>query len=317
MVDLTGETTLRIIQNAPIEKEQNDLCSFWTVLKKSDLSDKTIIAYQHDLKLFLKWLFDINPSRTMSSLSEIDIIEYRQQLLGQGLKAATINRRLGSIQRLCRWAFSKGHIKEDVSTAIKQVNIVSKRSPSGLKRSEVQRLLQVAGQSSHGHSKRNYALLHIMLQTGLRVNEVAELKLSDLDLNERSGKVCVHLGKGRKTRDIPLNSKVRRALSLYLGVRLSDDTIENVFLSERNTPLAVRTIQVIIKTLAHRAGITRINVSPHTLRHTFAINYLKTNPTNIVELANLLGHESLDTTAIYTHPSLEDLAENLERMAMI
>lgn len=73
MSKLTGETTLRIIQNTPIEKEQNDLNSFWKVLKKSDLSDKTIIAYQHDLKLFLKWLFDINPSRTMSSLSEIDI----------------------------------------------------------------------------------------------------------------------------------------------------------------------------------------------------------------------------------------------------
>src|SRR3990167_8657375 len=164
-------------------------------------------------------LFAINPARQLQTLTEIDIIEYRQYLISSGLKAATINRRIGSIQRLCRWAMDRKLIKDNISKSIKQVNVVTKRCPSGLKLPEVQLLLQVAGQSKHGHAKRNYALLHLMLQTGLRVNEVAELKLDDIDIGERSGVVRVRFGKGRKARDIPLNTKVRRALKLYLSSR--------------------------------------------------------------------------------------------------
>lgn len=235
-------------------------------------------------------------------------------MISAGLKAATINRRIGSIQRLCRWAVDSQLLKDNIAKSIKQVNVVAKRCPSGLTLSEVQLLLQATGQSKHGHAKRNYALLHLMLQTGLRVNEVAELKRSDIDLNERSGVVRVRFGKGRKARDIPLNTKVRRAFQLYLSKNTGENT-DHVFLSERQTPLSTRSIQAVITELAKRANITRIKVSPHTLRHTFAINYLKQNPSNIVQLANLMGHESLDTTAIYTQPSLEDLADNLELMA--
>ena len=155
----------------------------------------------------------------------------------------------------------------------------------------------------------------MILQTGLRVNEVAQLRLKDIEVNERSGSIWVRMGKGRKARQIPLNTKARRALRLYLGARNSEGDIAFVFLSERKTQLSSRSIQAVIKSLAFRAGVKRIAVSPHTLRHTFAINYLKQNPTNIVQLANLLGHESLDTTAIYTQPSMEDLADNLELMA--
>lgn len=155
--------------------------------------------------------------------------------------------------------------------------MVTKRCLSGLKPSEVQLLLQVAGQSRHGHAKRNYALLHLMLQTGLRVNEVTELKLSDIDIMERSGMVRVRLGKGRKARDIPLNTRVRRALKLYLSCRNDTAKTDRVFLSERLTPLSTRSIQAVITELAKRAKINRIKISPHTLRHTFAINYLKQN----------------------------------------
>lgn len=95
-----------------------------------------------------------------------------------------------------------------------------------------------------------------------------------------------------------------------------DISTDHVFLSERQTALSTRSIQAVIAELATRSKITRIKISPHTLRHTFAINYLKQSPSNIVQLANLMGHESLDTTAIYTQPSMEDLADNLELMAI-
>jgi len=309
-------TTLRIIQTDGDSDWKTHVEQFLQAIRRADLAQKTIIAYQHDLSLFTKWLFAISPTKQLSSLTEIDIIEYRQCLVASDLKPSTINRRIGSIQRFCRWAIDHKLLKEDVSKSVKQVNVVAKHCPSGLKPSEVQLLLQAAGQSKHGHAKRNYTLLHLMLQTGLRVNEVAELKLSNIELSERSGMVHVRLGKGRKARDIPLNTKIRRALKLYLLSRNADVDTDHVFVSERQSPLSTRSIQAIIQALSKRSNIKRVKISPHTLRHTFAINYLKQNPANIVQLANLMGHESLDTTAIYTRPSMEDLADNLELMAM-
>jgi len=160
-------TTLRIIQISSQADWQKYTDQFLIAMQKNDLTPKTLAAYRHDLSLFIKWLIVINPTRQLQSLTEIDIIEYRQCQISSGLKVATINRRIGSIQRLCRWALGSKLLKYDISKSVKQVNVVTKRCPSGLKASEVQLLLQAAGQSKHGHAKRNYALLHLMLQTGI------------------------------------------------------------------------------------------------------------------------------------------------------
>ena len=86
-----------------------------------------------------------------------------------------------------------------------------------------------------------------------------------------------------------------------------------LFVSSRDTAMPVRTIQAVIASLARRARLKRVAVSAHTLRHTFALGYLRDNPGKLVELAGLLGHDSLDTTAVYTRPSRDDLAADLER----
>jgi integrase/recombinase XerC len=146
------------------------------------------------------------------------------------------------------------------------------------------------------------------------VGEVAALRIGDLTMHARSGVVRVRDGKGRKQRDVPLNSHARRALQLYLQGREPRRDEDYVFLSERGgKPLSLRTMQATISELARRAKITRIPVSPHTMRHCFALRYLRHNPGKLVELATLLGHESLDTTAVYTRPSAEELAADLEK----
>jgi integrase/recombinase XerC len=120
-------------------------------------------------------------------------------------------------------------------------------------------------------------------------------------------------GKGLKARDVPLNRTARQALQSYRATLppWTDQTV--VFRSKRGTPLAVRSVQAVITRLAAQAGIDRIAVSAHTLRHTFAVAYLQQHPGKLRQLAYLLGHESLDTTAIYTRPSPDDLADDLER----
>jgi site-specific recombinase XerD len=174
-------------------------------------------------------------------------------------------------------------------------------------------LLRAAGQSRHGLAKRNYALIQLMLQAGLRVGEVAALSVVDVRIRERSGIVRIRQGKGGKEREVPLNATARRALSIYQESREKTGAEYSLFTNARGKRLPTRTIQAVITELARRAKISRVKVSAHTLRHTFALNYLRQNPGKLVDLATLLGHESLDTTAIYTRPSGEELAADLER----
>src|SRR5262249_42095386 len=101
-------------------------------------------------------------------------------------------------------------------------------------------------------------------------------------------------------------------LRLYLGNRGAGPD-EPLFLSARGGPMPTRTVQAVIAHLAQWAGIDRVRVSAHTLRHTFALNYLPQSPGKLLEFAGLLGHESLDTTALYTRPFSEELAQDLER----
>jgi integrase/recombinase XerC len=229
------------------------------------------------------------------------------------LKPATVNRRLHALRRFCRWAVRAGWLPEDPSEEVQTIRTGRRGQPRGLQEAEVHALLRAAGQSGRGLAKRNYALVQLMLQTGLRVGEVAALKRADLMVYDRSGSVRVREGKGRKDREVPLNATVRRALTLYWKSLESVKPEDPLFASERGSPMSLRSMQAIVSELGRRAQLRRLPVSAHTLRHTFALGYLRENPGKLVELANLLGHDSLDTTALYTQPSREDLAESLER----
>jgi site-specific recombinase XerD len=159
---------------------------------------------------------------------------------------------------------------------------------------------------------RNYALLQLLLQAGLRVSEMARLHLADVMLHERSGHVHVREGKGANEREVPLNISVRRAIRAYLSGRSGAKPEDPLFLSQKGRAISERTIEALVNQLARQAKLDR-HVTPHVLRHTFAITYLKDNPGKLVELASLMGHQSLDTTAIYTQPSREELAADLEK----
>jgi integrase/recombinase XerC len=306
---------LRKIQSAPKNFEADWLSDFITSLREEDLSPATVRGYCYDLDRFFQWIKAAKgTSGRLEKLTTMDLINYRQYLINVvGLKPATVNRRLEALRRLCRWAYQTQRIKNNVAQELKPVRFARNVRPLGLTEPEVHALLRVAGESGHGLATRNYALVQLMLQTGLRVSEVAALKLKDVVARERSGFVRIRQGKGFKEREIPLNATARRALCAYMAERKSPDKPDAFFLSDGGGPMPTRTIQAVITQLGKRAKITRVGVSAHTLRHTFALNYLKQNPGKLVELATLLGHESLDTTAIYTRPSSEDLAQDLER----
>jgi integrase/recombinase XerC len=290
------------------------LAQFRASLVREDLSPATLRGYLYDLRHFLHWYQGLQdgpfgPDR----LAEYDLIAYRQQMIAAGRRPATINRRLEALRRLGRWAHTSGMLAVDVVHDVRPVRTVRDRQPVGLTDPEVHAMLRAAGASGHGLAARNYALVQLMLQAGIRVGELAALRIADVTINDRSGSLRIREGKGLKAREVPLNATARRAIRAYLDSRPSVAKAAPLFLSNREGAMPVRSIQAVIASVVRRARVQRVPVSAHTLRHTFALGYLRDNPGKLVELASLLGHESLDTTAVYTRPSTEDLAADLER----
>jgi integrase/recombinase XerC len=295
------------------------LGDFGQSLQSQDLSPVTARGYRHDLERFRAWIEQSRgtPSGTLPivRITAVDLINYRQHLVRtQRLEATTINRKIQALKKLFRWARQAGHVASDVSADLRFLPLGQRLRPPRLTESEVQALLRAAGQTRHGLAKRNYALVTLLVESGLRVGEVCQLRVGDLNVRDRSGQVKVREGNGRKEREVPLNSNARRALRLYLQGREHPQPEDHVFLSERGgKPLALRTVQATLAELGRRARIRRLPVTPHLMRHTFAQRYLQHNPGKLVELATLLGHDSLDTTAIYTRPTAEQLAVSAER----
>lgn len=271
-------------------------------LRRGQMLESSIAAYVGDVRRFAEWIGDAS-RLDPAALTYMDVAAYRMVLLDRGLGAATVNRALNAIQCWMRWAGN-----EDAGL-VRYVGQGKRLAPSGLMRTELRALLRAAKQCRH--SERNMAIVQLMAQGGLRVREVARLNVGDVQLNGRSGDARV-LGKGAKQRMVSLNLAVRKAVAAWLGVRGESDE-EALFVSQKGGRLAVRSIQEVIQSLMRHAGVSG---SAHTLRHTFAREYLSANGGDLVGLARLLGHANLNTTAIYTQPTLGELAERVERLAI-
>lgn len=275
-----------------------------------DISDNTVKNYISDIKNFYKWYREIDFSENLKKVSFYHLDAYKNYLIhNQRKKTSTINRNIQSLRNFFQFMVVQKNIKKNPSEKIKFLRQTKKTQPQALTKKDIHKLLSVTSHSSHGTQKRNYAIIQLLLQTGVRVGEVVNLEIRDLTLYDRSGELRVVNAKGGKERTIPLNNSARKALRNYLKEKnLEERTV--VFLSKQNKKMTVRAVQKVVSNLAKKAGIE--NMSPHTLRHSFAINYLRSNPECLVELSTLLGHESLDTTSIYTIASKERLARTVE-----
>lgn len=286
------------------------LTAFKEKMIAEDISDNTIKNYVSDIKNFYKWYQEIDISESIEKVTHYHLNAYKDYLIhNQRKKASSINRNIQSLRNFFLFMTNQKVIKKNPSEKIKFLRQIKRTQPKALTKHDIHKLLSVTSYSSHGTQKRNYAIIQLLLQTGIRVGEIVNLEIRDLKLYDRSGEIRVVDAKGGKERIIPLNSPARKALRNYLEGRKLEDA-KAVFLSKQNKKMTIRAVQKVISNLASKAGIE--NMSPHTLRHSFAINYLRSNPECLVELSTLLGHESLDTTSIYTVASKERLANTVE-----
>ncbi|MEW6752836.1 MAG: tyrosine-type recombinase/integrase [Candidatus Latescibacterota bacterium] len=279
-------------------------------LRRTRLAAHTRRSYGYVIAAFARWLEQTGGS--IESLAEGDLRSYKARLKDVlRRRPATINHQVQALRWLCRWAQGREILKADLSAGAEFERVPPRRRPANLAEGEVHRLIRAAGQGRPTHRARDYAILQLLLQAGLRVGEAVSLKVADITLYERSGVVRVRFGKGGKEREVPLNISARRALRAYLDTRPGPEPEEPLFLSQQRRPMSARMVEHLVGVLSSRAKL-ETPATPHRLRHTFAINYLREHPGNLVQLRELLGHESVDTTAIYTQPSTEELAAQLE-----
>jgi integrase/recombinase XerC len=302
-----------------------DEFEFW--LRTHDKSENTIRAYAVALEQFATWFRQTNGKPLVpEAITPLDVKAWRSHLRTvRKLATSTINLKLAAIRSYTDWAKATAKIHADPANGIKMLK-QTPSPPRWLTRSEQFALLRAAQEATQlGYlkaqgrldrpsaiwSRRDEAILVLLLNTGLRLSEAEALNLSDIEINDRSGHVQVRKGKGRKTRKVPLNVDVRTALLDWLEVR-PDDASEALFLSQKSGRLGSRAIARVVNKVAERAGLE--DVSPHALRHSFAKNLVDAD-VGLERVASLLGHESLETTRIYTQPSEADLQAATEKVA--
>jgi len=270
-----------------------------------DVSEHTITALVQDIRKFSNWFTTANQEPwEVGRVTVRDIADFREYLKSEKRQAvSTINRNLASIRKYFKWLSEIGHIEVNPTLDIKVLK-KQQMAPQGLSRAEIRKLLREVELRGDIRSK---AVFSIILYTGARLADIVNLEVSDLMLSERSGSCIFRNGKGNKQRSVPLPLQARKAVSDYLEVRPSVST-QKLFIGERGA-LNSRGIQSIFEKYRAITGIE--NLHCHILRHSFSHTFLSQNG-NLVQLAQILGHESLNTTAIYTKNSMEQLSEATE-----
>ncbi|EJQ97344.1 hypothetical protein II5_05983 [Bacillus cereus MSX-A1] len=280
---------------------------------EGDLHTKTLTEYKSDLKDFVYWfehLWGNLSEETFFHPTEVTtrtIARYREHMqITRSLKPATINRRINSIKRYFDWAKQQGIIQTDYSKSIKFVPAV-KTSPKQMTDKEEAALMNTV--EKYG-TLRDKAMIIFMLHTGFRSMEVCDIQIEDIVMRKRGGNVIVRSGKRNKQREVPLNSTVRFALEKY--IRSNNITHSYLFPSSKTGKrLQERAIRHILKKYMRLANLD--GFSAHDLRHRFG--YVMAERTSLHRLAQIMGHDNLNTTMIYVRPTQEDLQGEVEKIA--
>lgn len=269
--------------------------------KKRGLSEHTNDYYSDNLHVYSKFITDIlnEPCPVSPNKRHTEaFLSYRINTLGKSLNACNIV--LRAVKRYSAFMYAQGFSKQDELSGFK---LAKNRDVEIAVFSDMQvrRMLSACDVKTFvGY--RDYVLLMILLDTGVRLRELTDIMLTDVSIEDSYVRV---FGKNQTYRHIPLSSTMKKALAKYLTVR-GDSPSEHLFVSQDDTPLSKRGVQDRLTKYGKLAGIENVRVSPHTFRHTFATNYVKSGG-DIFVLQTILGHSTLEMVRKYVRLYSPDL----------
>lgn len=273
---------------------KNDIDQFYMHLAiEKKRSKHTIEAYLRDIRLFCSTMQIMN----VQDITYETLSRFIQKEIKLGKSSKTVNRKVSSIKTFSKYLLWKGYEIDDRIFDVLTPK-TKKSLPKYLTSEEIERLFQVAFGDTP-IALRNTAMLELLYGSGLRISELLDLEVSFFNIH--LARIRVH-GKGNKDRSIPLNKHSIQALEVYLkhGRNYLDKNHETaMFLNKNGGPLTRQGFYKVLQTLGKEAGITR-EISPHILRHSFATHMLQ-NGADLRIVQELLGHENVSTTEIYTH----------------
>lgn len=282
----------------------------WLQLEKS-LSDNSIEAYLRDLDKLTQHLQTTGTLKAPDTLELQDLQEFLHWIAGMGFNAASQARILSGIRSFYKYCFIEQIVKKDPTTLLESPKL-KRALPDVLSFDEIDNIIGLIDLSTP-EGGRNKAILETMYSCGLRVSEVVNLRLSSLYLDV--GYIRV-IGKGDKERLVPIGDSAAKYIRIYqqeirIHTPVKPGHEDILFLSRRGSRLTRQMIFLLLKDLVKQAGITK-NISPHTFRHSFA-THLVEGGADLRAVQEMLGHESITTTEIYTHLDREYLRETLHR----
>lgn len=257
------------------------------------LSKNSLEAYERDLRKLDAWT--AKNRLQLLSLTRQDLREWLIDLSGGRISESSKRRLISSVRGFYKFLMIDGHLEkspaEDLETPLKSFYL-----PKFLTQHEMELLLSQPDVET-GLGLRDRAMLELMYACGLRVSEVVDLKVQNADLD---GGILTCTGKGSKTRRVPIGKNAVKWLRAYLAERrkIENITVDNLFVSTFGKPLNRQQIHSMIKEHSEKCGLK--NVSPHTLRHSFATHLIQ-NRADIRSVQQMLGHADISTTQIYTH----------------
>ena len=280
----------------------------WLRLEKS-LAAHSVAAYLHDLELLLRYLELSGRTGSPDTITPEQLQSFFRWIAELGMSQRSQARILSGLRSFYTYCLVEQITRTD-PTALLEAPKLQRKLPDTLSYEEIE-LLIAAIDLSKPEGERNKAILETMYSCGLRVSEIVSLQISCLYLD--AGFIRV-IGKGNKERLVPIGENAIRQLNIYLNQVRSHQTVQSgaediVFLNRRGQALTRVMIFLVIKELAKKAGIQK-SISPHTFRHSFA-THLVEGGADLRAVQEMLGHESITTTEIYTHLDREFLRRTL------
>jgi integrase/recombinase XerD len=282
----------------------------WLQLEKS-LSDNSVEAYLRDIDKLTQFLQATGSTKAPDAIELKDLQRFLQWVGELGLHASSQARILSGIRSFYKYCFIEQIIKKDPTTLLESPKL-KRALPDVLSFDEIETIIHQIDLSKP-EGGRNKAILETMYSCGLRVSELVNLRISCLYLD--TGFIRV-IGKGDKERLVPIGDSATHYIRIYqqeirvhMPVKPGNEDI--LFLNRRGSKLSRVMIFLMLKDLVIKAGITK-NISPHTFRHSFA-THLVEGGADLRAVQEMLGHESITTTEIYTHLDREFLRETLHR----